>query len=257
MTFRPGKSSFFLALILLLLAAVTPAQAEKKERYLFVGTTFPLIFEQKDDGTHHGLATDILDRISLDTGIRFETQLFPWARALALARAGVADGLIGPYWSQERAEFLDYSTRHFYSDRMVFVARRSSDPHWTGTWDSLTGMRILTVKGWAYGPAFDAARPMMNPIVTSDFDQALRMLMANRVDLLAANERTALIGFNQRKLNGDLEILNPAFHATHGYFGFPKVLQDRAFQDRFNAALERLWESGELAAMSAEYGLTP
>lgn len=223
--------------------------------YKFAGTTFPLIFEQDDHGNHFGLAVDILREISQNTGMTFKTLHYPWARALAAARGGTIDGLIGPYWSEERADYLDFSTHHFYSDRMVFVSRRTSTVTWTGDLRKLAKERILAVRGWDYGPEFNTLRRQLRLTLIPRFDLGPGMLIADRADLLAANERNALFELKRQGLGDRLAILHPAFHQTHGYFGFPKVKNDKVLQARFNKALEMLWASGKLSAMSARYQL--
>ncbi len=90
------------------------------ETYLFVGTTFPSILEQKQDGDFYGLGYDIATKIVHRLGHDLKIEIYPFKRALKMIERGEADVLIGPYKSAEREKFMNYTKYAFYRDPMVF-----------------------------------------------------------------------------------------------------------------------------------------
>ncbi len=235
-----------------------PSRAEEASRYLFVGTFFPYVLEQSMDGSARGLSVDILDRITALTGDRFEIRILPWARALSMVENGSADGIIGPYKTPTREKFIDFSESEIYRDHMVFLCRAGASDateKWRGRFSDLQDRKVITVRGWAYGAGFDDARSRLEIIETNSFAQGLQMLLRDRGELLAANERNALYEVRKEQLADRVDFLRPAFQAMVGYFGFSRQKADRVFQDRFNRALNQLHSSGEISELWSEYGL--
>ena len=245
------------ALLSLFLAQPETARAQEKQDFLFVGTHFAEILELNAAGRHRGLAVDILERISEATGDRFEIRMLPWKRAQTMVQKGVADALIGPYKTAAREKFLHYSEQAFYEDRMVFIARRDEAFDWEGDFDDLRGLRVVTVRGWAYGEEFENHLDLMRPHISNTIFLGMQMLLNGRADLLAGNERNALEAIHQNFAKGKVVFLRPPFHWMTGYFGFSRAKPALAMQQRFNKALGEIVTSGELARLWAAYGLGP
>jgi len=240
---------------LLVCLYLLPAKLFASNNYLFVGTTFPLILEAGEDKSPKGVSVDILNRISDITGDKFDIKIVPWPRAMALIKSGRASGFIGPYKNKERQAFIDYSTVHFYEDRMVFLKKTNFDFNWQGDFSRVLNKNILAVKQWAYGETFERNRPLMNIIETVDSRNALKMLAKGRVDLLAFNERNAKVEIQKNQLQGLIDICLPPYSEARGYFGFSKKRGEHALQKRFNKALNILLETGEIQQINAKYQL--
>ncbi|WP_020591617.1 substrate-binding periplasmic protein [Kiloniella laminariae] len=228
---------------------------EPRKTQVFAGAFFPFILEQDNQGTPRGLSVDILERVSAITGDPIEVKVYPWARAQQLLKLGSVDGLVGPYRSAERDGYMTYSSRHFYEDRMVLLQRKSEPIPWDGNFKSMSSYSILTINGWAYGPEFEASRPLLRIEKVTTAAQALLMLRNDQVDLVALNERNALYEIRKEAALEEIEIKEPEFRTVVGYFAFPKKQTDAAFQKRFNDALNQLAVTGEIKQLSARYGL--
>jgi polar amino acid transport system substrate-binding protein len=233
-----------------------PFQAHAGKTYLFVGTTFPLILENGPNNEPIGTAPDILKLVSDITGDHYEIQIVPWPRALVYMKEGRAAGIIGPYLTTERQEFIDFTQSHFYEDRMVFLKEANSRTEWNGNFDHIRDKSILTIKGWAYGAHFNENRPDLRIIETIDPLNALKILKNGRVDLLAFNERNAKSFISQLHFENDIIISQPHFSINRGYFGFSKIKNETLLQQKFNAALNLLAENGALKSLNEQYGLT-
>ena len=79
-------------------------------------------------------------------------------------------------------------------------------------------------------------------------------LQRHRLDLVASNERTARAVLARMGLNNIVPLL-PAISQQGGFFGYGLHVAGRDDCQRFEQALARLAESGELARLSLRHGL--
>ncbi|WP_421864599.1 substrate-binding periplasmic protein [Motiliproteus sp.] len=255
----PFLSALLRALVLYL-AVTGTASADKLESppYLMVGTFFPYVLEQSMDGSPQGLAVDVLNRVSELTGDRFKVLVLPWPRALRLVEVGAADGLIGPYKTDQREAILDYSTTEIYRDHMIFLSRSEDFKtirQWRGNLQSVLDQRIITVRGWAYGAEFDQIKSRLQIVEANTFSHGLQLLQKGRGELLAANERNAIFEVRKEQLQPQIAYLSPPFGKMVGYFGFSKQKTDLDFQQRFNQALQTMHQNHEMDALWNKHGL--
>ena len=224
---------------------VQGASAEKV--YTFVGAQFPFILEQQEPHRPFGVSVEVLDSISQRSDIKFEIKLMPWPRALRMVKLGMADGLIGPYKSPERMEYMDYSEQSFYTDSMVLLRLSTGrfDPaDWSGDLSELYGKKVIVMRGWEYSEAFSEAKPNMQLIEVSSVPQALRMLQKKRAEYLVLNKRNALRDMIDLGLEREVAILEPPLSTKTGFFGFSKLRPDPEFQRVFNRVMKDVLEEG-------------
>ena len=218
-----------------------------------VGTTFPGIFELDQKGNFVGLGVDLINTLA---GLRGDTVKFkiePWTRAQETVSSGAADILVGPYLTPEREKRFAFMEQPFYEDNMVFYVNATANLHWDGSYTSLIGKRIVTIRGWAYGEQFDRELPNLNVEVTSTIEGAMLMLAANRMDYLAVNERNAYRESVKPDIRPAVAKIAPPIGVQYGYIAFPRDAQHSELLGTFNVAFKKLVRSGQFAAMSARY----
>lgn len=220
---------------------------------LAVGTTFTGIFEQDAKGNFVGLGVDLVKTLCGLHGDTVKFKIEPWTRAQETVASGAADVLIGPYLTPEREKRFAFMEQPFYEDNMVFYVNANSDHRWDGSYTSLMGKRIVTIRGWAYGEQFDRELPNLNVEVTSTIEGAMLMLAANRMDYLAVNERNAYREFSKPDIRPAVAKIAPAIGVQYGYIAFPRDAQHVELLGKFNAAFKNLTRSGQFAAMSTKY----
>lgn len=232
-----------------------PPPLQAGQTYVFVGTTFPNILEEGTDQKPQGVSVTLLKEISKLTGDLFDIRILPWTRALSLIQHQEVNGLIGPYFSKARQQYLTYAPYPFYKDRMVFVSRAREDINWKGDFENLKPFNILSIKNWYYGPDFERARSNLKIYNTTSTEGALDMLLHHRTDVVALNERNARHLIERQGISHLVQINSPHIAINRGYFAYAKNKQDAAFQDRMNQALETLYKNGEIKRINARYGL--
>lgn len=217
-----------------------------------VGTNFPYILETDSEGNNTGIAAEILSEIEKTTDLKIVLQNIPWSRAIHMVKNGDVDGIVGPYKSKEREEFLNYSSTPFYEDSMVFIKKRETKVKWTGNYTDLIRHHIIIVRSWSYGGKFEQAMHKLATTEASNAETAIKMLMNNRGDIVAINRRNAIFELRKQELEQRIEILYPALNVNRGYFAFSAKRHSKNY-DKFNKALTELKNSGKLKKISDQY----
>lgn len=242
-----------------LLLAVAFGASVPQESYaaqrLAVGTTFSHIFEQGADGQWQGLGVDVLRALAARAGDTIVFRLYPWPRAQAMVERGQADILIGPYKSPDRLKRFAFLDQAFYRDRMVFYARRDTEPAWRGDLAALRNIKIAAVRGWHYGAQFDQARARLDVSEVPQLENGMQMLAVGRVELLATNERNTTGLIDSLHLREALAVLCPDITQLDGYLAFPLDPKFKAVRDRYNTLFTEMVRSGELARLGVRNGV--
>lgn len=220
---------------------------------LVIGTHFERVYERGQEGEIVGLGPEIVRLVAQRLGHRAIFELYPWARAQALVAQGKADILVGPYKTFERQQIMAFSKLPFYQDQMVFYVRKGAGNDWDGDYAALADKRVVIVNGWAYGMAFDKARPQMKLDIVNSVDSGLKMLAAQHAHMFASNRRNTEPVLGRLGLSGQLVMLPQVIEVQDGYFGFPKRPASDALRKEFDAELQRMVDSGELKRLGTRH----
>jgi polar amino acid transport system substrate-binding protein len=193
-----------------------------------------------------GIYPAILRAVFREMGMQGRIEPKPWRRALAELADGRA-GLAGLYKTHERLAKFDYSDVLFVEKLDVYV--RQDRAFTFATLDDLKGKRLGVISGWSYGDAFDDARragAFVAEEVATDAQNFLK-LQAGRLDAVVAIAEAAqpLLPAHARVRRAGTLAENPT------YLAFARSSDRRGLLQRFNAALSRLRDSGELARIVA------
>ncbi len=217
--------------------ALAPSSAPATRPLRAVGTQFARLFEGAEGRAPQGLAVELLQQLFGRDGVRCEWM--PWSRALLMVETGEADLLVGPYLTADRETRLRFSTRSFYSDPMVWFVRRGEESRWRGELEDLRHARVAAVRGWAYGSRFDRMKWLADSMSwVSTVDAGLQMLVKQRVDLFAANERNCRPVLEHLRLTQALSACSPPLDVLHGHMAFARSAAGEALAQRYDQAFE-------------------
>ncbi len=225
------------------------------ETYLFAGTYFPYIVEEKSDGVIQGVGVEIAKEIVEGLGHTIQIRLYPWARAQRMIKDGKADVLIGPYKTPEREKFMDYTSHHFYVDRIVFYAKSDRTLVWNGDFSSLQGKVIGTTLGWSYGTTFDQMKESLTLESVNDLCTNFKKLVMGRVYLVPATNRNALVCIEELDIRGEVTLLSPDIQTTKGYYGFSRQKNLTHFKEQFEEKLQQMIKNGAVSRINQTYHL--
>lgn len=242
-------------LLLACLLLLTAQHSLAVESLRCVGSPFPYIYSE-DGGQLRGVAVEVLDALGKEVQFRCRFEIMPWKRAQALVNNGDADLLIGPYRTRERSAAMRFLGLPFYLDAMLLYARSTPPlPDWNGDFSRLAGRRIGVAAGWSLGERYEQAKSSLALDEANTLEQTFRKLMLDRVDLVASNQRNAMVVIQQLGLAGQVLALQPPLQQSGGYFALANKWRDHPLWTRMNAAQERMVRSGQVQAISARYGL--
>lgn len=219
-----------------------------------VGAQFARIFEGAEGQPPRGLAVDLLDQLFGSGGVRCEW--LPWPRAQLMLEQGEADILIGPYRTPEREARMLFSVRSFYSDAMVWYARRGEEGRWTGELAELAQTPVAAVRGWAYGSRFERMRPLLGQLTwVQNVETGLQMLARRRVELFAANDRNCQPALQRLQLEDAVRRCSPPLDVLHGHMAFGRSAAGEALARRYDLAFEPWLRAPAAAELYRRWGL--
>ena len=242
-------------IILILFLSIVISSSVLAEKYFFVGTTFPFILAEKQDGEVYGLGADIIKKIGHRLGHDFVIKIFPFKRALLMIEHGKADVFIGAYKSADREKFMIYTKYAFYQDPMVFYVKKDNPLKWDGKFSSLSGKIIGLTRGWSYGTKFDRYKKNLQTYMAGSVEANFKMLLNDRIDLFICHPRNALVIVNKLNIKEKVKNILPPIIVNKGYFGFSKKRNLNTFLNQFNVELKKMIKNGEIQQLNRKYNL--
>jgi polar amino acid transport system substrate-binding protein len=232
------------------LGLVSPARATPLRA---VGSQFARIFEGAEGQAPKGLAVELLAMLF---GDNVRCEWVPWSRAQLMIEQGEADILVGPYRTPEREARMLFSVRSFYSDAMVWYARRGEEGRWTGEFGELAQTPVAAVRGWAYGSRFERMRTSMNQLTwVQNVDAGLQMLTKRRVELFAANDRNCQPVLQKLNLADAVARCSPPLDVLHGHMAFARSASGEEMARRYDQAFEQWLRTGSAAELYRRWGV--
>jgi len=129
---------------------------------------------------HVGITQDILDIISIKTGLVFEIQINEWFFNLEKAKNNQMDLLPVLSLTDERIEFLDFSEP--YLDSIDFFFVRKDLP--VSTIEDLNDYTVAIPKGFSYESVFEEHYPNIEILSTKNNLESIIAVLEGRADIL-------------------------------------------------------------------------
>lgn len=185
----PGR---WLPVLLAVLVAATGAVAAR------AADPVPVIGAEDDwlpyagatDGKPVGLAVDLVTAAFAAAGQPVQLQSLPYARCMALTRAGKLAGCFDTSRDASLEPHFLWHEAPLFRARIRIYARAGATPARPLTVADLRGRRVAVTNGYTYGDEFDLATGIDRQRVAGDL-AALRMLVAGRADHALVFERVA------------------------------------------------------------------
>ena len=247
-------------LLLLLLAIPFSIRADMLSVSLSTLEWPPYVGENLADG---GYAQAVVTQAFAEVGIRVQIRIYPWARALQLAKQGKVEGLFPEYLApDERPELLfsdpfpggPVGLYKLRSQPVRFSVDPRSNPE--EAFKVLAGLRLGLVRGYVNHPALDN-NPLFKPSFASSDQHNLDKLLGGRVDIIFIDFKVAEYLIAQaypaqaeRFVALQPALLQPSLHLTLTR----QHPEAEAKMAAFNRGLSQLKASGELALLMQEHG---
>jgi len=249
------KSAFLFILIIVLYATKAFAQDVVK-----VGAFnfYPAIF-QDTDGKVKGFYVDALNEIAENENVQFEYIYGSWDEGLERIRKGDIDLITSAAITEDRLEFMDYTTTALLTVWGEVYVRPNSEID--GILD-LNGKTIAVMKSDHNGSFLKELAMKLNVnctfVETSGFEEVFKLILSNKVDAGVVNNTFGAPKSVEYKLRSSGIVFNP----FEIYFAVPKGKNKEllkllnAYMDRwqydinsvYNVARQK-WAHNEVGAM--------
>jgi polar amino acid transport system substrate-binding protein len=232
-----------------LMTAETPAAPRT---LVFATLDAPPYFGENlpDGGFYTELSREAFQRV----GYTLEVEFLPWKRALELARQGDYDGILGMYYTEQRANDFIY-TESIYDDEIVFFSRKGE----TITYTTLRDLTPYTI-GVLLGAA-EIERLKQEPDLTfieaSGQDINVKNLMAKRVDLVLCSRAYLLnvIATQFPEWSEAIEVVQPPYKVAEMHNVMSKKIADAAtVAADFNRGLQMIKDDGTFDRILQKHG---
>lgn len=205
------------------------------------------------DGKAHGFSVDVVRAAFAAAGVQVHFEVLPYARCLAKAKAGrivgcfnaVPNGMISPSYLWH-AQPLFMTHMNVYSlagarERGVTAAR-------------LEGKSVGVARDYEYGDEFDLNTKIVRKVVDKN-EQGFKMLLAGRIEYMAAEQRIAdaLFAKYPKAFGGKFVVAGTV--ATPGlYMAFTRQSPDGAkYLARFNQGYAVIRGNGRYKALESKW----
>jgi len=232
-------SSLFSLFLSLFFIMTTTASAQPAKTVTFA--TDP----QKEGGFVLELTTAAFKKVGYEIHVDF----VPFNRAIEMAYSGQVDAVMGPYYSNERAEKLSYSDVLAESP-VVFFALEGSKITYSKLED-LSKYSIGTTLNTVYPKEFSEAS-FLTKDPALDYLLNIRKLQAKRIDLFVEKKYvvTSYLAATPPSDGSRIVALDPPLTTAKFYNAFSKAVPTAAEKlSDFNKGLKMIRDDGSYAAI--------
>ncbi len=216
----------------------------------------PLV--QKEAERPAGLAVEIVESVFRNMGHSLSIKMYPVARSLEMAKAGLADCIFAVSRSDEYAPFLEYTSQSIVPQVVYFYARKGSVATFNGDISSIKRFRIGVARKLHYGPRFEQVRSDLildeAPTIESNF----KKLLAGRVDLVPSNWLTASSALSSAPLcKSAKKIIRVPIpvESFPTYIAFSKSKNLASLRRQFDQTLAQFLISPQYRELVSKYGM--
>jgi len=226
----------------LLLALLIPIAAVQAETLRIVAEHWPPYVDES--APQQGLAIDLITTALVRAQYDYKIDYEPWPRALEGGKLGVYDMIANIWYSEERAQDLDYSEPYLIND-MRFIKRKDS-PFKFKKLKDLNDLVVGVVKDYAYPKEFAAANNFAK-VSNPELLPAVGELVKGHYDLVIGDLNAinyVLLTFLPTE-SKNLEILPQSVGLSKLYVAVSKVNPKHAeIIKAFNEALRSMQQDG-------------
>ena len=205
---------------------------------------YPTIaFKQGDNIV--GAAPTLVEAIAKGLQIPLELKFMgTWADAQAAVRDGKADMIVGIYFNDERAQYLDFVQPAFIFDPVVAFVAKGKKFAYKGQ-DDLIGKKGATNQGESYGTEFDAfIKNKLTVARTDGVDDAFNDLMSGKIDYVIAGYYPGSAEAARMGLEDKVEALDPGLLSAEMFVAFSKKSPCASLAPKFGEGITAMTTDG-------------
>lgn len=207
----------------------------------------PSIWVQVRGDQLSGPVIDLLEIIFSEMDIKVSFISLPWARALKRMKSGKLDMIPVIFYTDERAEFMEFTEPYTEVPTSIFVPQGKTFQFVSLA--SLVGKQGLIMRGDSISSEFESYKSNLNLIEIAGYDQMIRMIAANRVDYAVAAQYGFLVKAKKLKMEAEIEMLPKPIASRSLHFAFSKKSPYVKYLPKVNELLKQLKADGIIERM--------
>lgn len=214
---------------------------------------------KKSDIEPVGISIDIAKQALESIHCQVKLIKMPWARALIELKAGRIDLISRAFKKPERSIYANFSTFGFYSPNVLFILKSDSKKWQVKTLADLTkkDFKLGVQIGVSYGQDFDQLsknKSFSKHLVRQSNRESLwKMLSFKRIDGVLADQTTGLLELRELGLHEEISVMPLSLSSKPAFFAFSKKTTSASFVKRFDDALRKMQNNGEIKKISQKY----
>ncbi len=187
-------------------------------------------------------------------GYEIKVEFMQWTRALAMAKKGKYDGLLGAYHNAERENYFIFPEPAAHNEE-VFLQKKGKGI----TYTSLEDLKPYKIGGLVGGaPLKELAEKGFKTEGAKDL-QSIKKLHAGRIDLMVYGKQNFYFSLKNMAdytpYQDAFEVLEPPFKSYGLYCPVSRKRTDaREIVDKFNAALKEMKADGTYEKILTRFG---
>jgi len=140
---------------------------------------------QSDDGSHSGISSDYIRRISAMTGLRFQhIKDLSWSEVLKGLQQGKIDMISAARPTAARKEYLEFTTPYLRIPMVIVTHEKTGYVDGLG---DLSGKKVGNVRGYASSEYLGKGNPDVQMVSFDNYAEALRHLAQNEIFAVVGN----------------------------------------------------------------------
>lgn len=209
----------------------------------------PYSFVTVDNDSPRGLDVELVQTTLQEAGIDANLRLYPWARVKRMLERGEVDMAFQFVGTPERRAQYQL-VGPLRSGATVFMTTAKIKLNDWRTFDDFSPFVIGQVRGYAYQNDFDHA-DLTRDTTAQNPRQLVSMLLAGRIDIIVGDRSQLLYFVKEQRALDRVRLLPTPLIEMQRYVAFAKGDRQRA--ERFDQALTRLRQRGELTAIQQRW----
>ncbi|MBN2707131.1 MAG: transporter substrate-binding domain-containing protein [Deltaproteobacteria bacterium] len=216
----------------------------------------------EENSTRPGIMIEMAQKIFARQGYQLKYRALPWSRAIAEARAGRIDGVVGAFEGDVPDFIFPENEIMELSSSSLFV-RKTSSWEYLGM-ASLKKVSLGIIRGYDYGEELnayiqasgDAAGKIQTMSAERPLEKNIRKLLAGRVDVLVESAPVFWYTATQLGLSRQLKEAGRISRPRKCYIAFsPARAEAKKYAALLSAGIADLKKSGEYQSILLSYGM--
>ncbi|WP_026574212.1 transporter substrate-binding domain-containing protein [Bacillus sp. UNC438CL73TsuS30] len=199
---------------------------------------FPPFEYLSGSGVYTGFNVDVMNAISIQTGIKIEYYPMPWNQALQALKSGKVDAIQGMKDYPSRRKTYAFSNDYFISSQAIFVLKNNM---YIRQMEDLQGKKVAVQKS-------DVSNDLLNKvnnvhvIKTDNQQAAVQLLLEGKADAFVGNRITGQYVLQKSGKQSQIKIVGNEINPTN--YSIAVLPENKALLTKFNKGLSQIKKDG-------------